>query len=237
MKKSLLIFNLSLLHVYLFAQINISNVLPKVENAKILKYNGFQVLFDTLNCTPVCSAYFITKAEIAKPVTQVANTVCKNDASVLCLKVEDYKDSLYMPGLLTPAIDLRYSEKAEQDCYYITNTCAQKLAFNAGIWERLERQTRAWVTKYDSLIVISGPVIGTFVRTGKLNVPKQFYKIIYSVKYNRGIAFLLNVELPVGSIYRFDMSIQQLNEAIHLQYFSAPKFAKRRAYLDREFWN
>jgi hypothetical protein len=45
------------------------------------------------------------------------------------------------------------------------------------------------------------------------------------------------VELPIGSIYRFDMSVQQLNDAIHLQYFSASKYAKRRAFLDREFWN
>jgi len=237
MKRLLLIFSLFLCPVWLFAQFNFNSVLAKVDNAKLIKYTGFQVLFDTLNCVPVCTAYLITKDELAKPATDIGVATFMNEASVHCIRVEDYKDSLYVPGLLTPALDMRHSEKAEHDCYYITNVCPQRHAFNSGIWERLERQVRAWVNKYDSLIVISGPVTNSCVPTGKLNVPKQFYKIIYSVKYNRGIAFLLDVELPIGSIYRFDMSVQQLNETLHLQYFSSPKFAKRRAFLDREFWN
>ncbi len=237
MKRFPLILGLFLCPVFLWAQFNINAVLPKADNAKLIKYAGFQVLFDTVNCVPVCSAYFITKVEIAKPVTDIGKAEFMNDASVPCTHAEDYKDSIYFPGLLTPAIDMRYSEKAEHDCFFITNTCPQRQAFNAGILERLERQTRAWATKYDSLIVITGPVISSCEHKYKLNVPKQFYKIIYSVKYNRGIAFLLNVELPIGSIYRFDMSLQQLNDIIHLPYFSGSKYAKRRAFLDREFWN
>lgn len=237
MKRLPLILSSFLFSSSVLAQINITSVLPKAGNTKLLKYTGFQVLFDTINCVPVCSAYLITKEEIAKPATEIGKAEFMNEPAIQCIHADDFKDSLYMPGLLTPAIDMRYSAKAEHDCFYITNACPQRHAFNAGILERLERQTRAWATKYDSLIVISGPVITTCVRTGKLNVPKQFYKIIYSVKYNRGIAFLLNVELPIGSIYRFDLSIQQLNDIIQLQYFSSPKFARRRAFLDREFWN
>jgi endonuclease G len=237
MKRLPLFLSLILCPCFLWAQININSVLPRTENAKLIKYTGFQVLFDTVNCVPVCSWYLITKDEIAKHITEIGKVDLINDASVSCIHADDYKDSVYIPGLLTPAIEMRYSEKAEHDCFYVTNVCPQRHAFNTGILERLERQTREWATKYDSLIVITGPVIGSCVRKGKLNVPKQFYKIIYSIKYNRGIAFLLNVELPIGSIYRFDMSVQQLNDAIHLQYFSGAKYAKRRAYMDREFWN
>jgi endonuclease G len=237
-KKFKLIFSCLLLsNACLWAQFNVSSVLPKPENAKLLKYSGFQVLFDTLNCVPICSAYLITKNEVAKPVVEIGKPEFITDASVPCIHADEFKDSIYLPGLLTPAIEMRYSEKSEHDCFYLTNVCLQRHAFNAGILERLERQVRSWATKYDSLVVITGPVVSSFARIGKLNVPKQFYKIIYSVKYNRGIAFLLNVELPIGSIYRFDMSVQQLNDAIHLQYFPGAKYARRRAYMDREFWN
>jgi endonuclease G, mitochondrial len=84
------------------------------------------------------------------------------------------------------------------DCFYIANIYPQKHAFNAGIWEQLENKARSWTIQYDSTAVYCGPVMGTITHEGNLNVPMKFYKIIYSVKHHKAIAFIMDSDISKG---------------------------------------
>lgn len=231
-----LIFLALILPSILFAQFKLKTILPeKVKNAKHLYYTDFEVLFDTVNCIPVYSAYILTNAHLNAKTTYERATF-KNDKKIKCVTVNDYKNTGYDKGHLTPAADMNYSEESMHDCFYITNMCPQIHSFNAGIWKSLETQVREWAIKYDSLVIISAPVIQTSVVEGKLNVPVKFYKIIYSVKNKKAVAFLMDAKINKGSIYDYEVTIKEVDNITKINYFSSKSYSQIINSIDKEFW-
>ncbi len=228
---------LFLFPVSLFGQFNINSVLPqKIKNAKLIKYSSYEVMFDTVECTPVYSVYIITKEEISHPIVKRSKESFKNDKSVPCVHVKYYSNSGYDKGHLTPSADMEYSQQSMDDCFYITNICPQIHGFNSGIWEHLEMKVRVWAEKYDSLLVISAPVLESCVKKGNLSVPGKFYKIIYSIKQNKATAFLMDSNLSDGSIFDFQISVSKIDSLSSLNYFSANQYLKVIGSVDSSFW-
>ena len=218
--------------IYANAQYNLSAVLPKVK-AMQLQYTGFTVAFDTSICTPIYSVYILTKEKINNSAGDRKNFKFLNDSRVHCTLVKDYKLSGYDKGHLTPFADSKYSEESMRDCFYVTNMCPQIHSFNAGIWERLERNVRKIAKKYDSIIIISAPVIKSEHSVGKLVVPSKFYKILYSVKFNQGIAFIMD-QSSEGNIFDYCYPISSIDTLTNLKYFPV---SKTRNNLQKTFWN
>ncbi len=220
----------------LFGQFNINSVLPqKVKNAKLIKYSSYEVMFDTIECAPVYSAYIITKSEISHHSIKRAKERFKNDKSVSCVKVKNYTNSGYDKGHLTPAADMEYSQQSMDDCFYITNICPQLHDFNAGIWEHLEMKVRDWAEKYDSLLIISAPVLETCIKKGNLTVPTQFYKIIYSIQQNTATAFLMDANLIEGSIFNYQTTVSKIDSITKLNYFKVNGSSNRLNFMDTNF--
>ena len=83
-------------------------------------------------------------------------------------------------------------------------------ALNRGDWKELEMMTREGALKDDSVHVWCGSV-GETKKIGKVSVPKQCWKVIYTKKTNEWLAFLFdnstvkadglkNNEVPVSVI-------------------------------------
>src|SRR5665647_2534240 len=106
---------------------------------------------------------------------------------------------------MCPAEDMSFSEEAMSETFYLSNMSPQDPSFNRGIWSSLEAQVRDWASDYDSLFVITGPVLtsnkGT-IGTNKVSVPKYYYKVIldYCQPDIKMIAFLLPNEKGVGTL-------------------------------------
>ena len=218
--------------IYVNAQFELSKVLPKVKGMQ-LKYTGFTVAFDTSICTPIYSVYILTKEKINNSVGDRKNFKFLNDSRVHCTLVKDYKLSGYDRGHLTPFADSKYSEESMHDCFYITNMCPQLHSFNAGIWEALERSVREFAIKYDSIIIISAPVIKSEHSVGELIIPSKFYKILYAVKFNQGIAFIMD-QSAQGDIFHYAYPIASIDTLTNLKYF---QFSKMRNSIQKTFWN
>ncbi|NVN94012.1 MAG: DNA/RNA non-specific endonuclease [Bacteroidetes bacterium] len=218
--------------LYVSAQYNLSAVLPKVK-AMQLQYSGFTVAFDTTICSPVYSVYILTKEKLNHSPGDRKNFKFLNDSRVHCTLVDDYKYSGYDKGHLTPFADSKYSAESMHDCFYVSNMCPQIHSFNAGIWERLERNVRKIAQKYDSIIVISAPVIKSEHNVGKLVVPAKFYKILYSVKYNQGIAFIMD-QSSEGNIFDYSYPISSIDTLTKLKFFPVNKM---RNTFQKTFWN
>ncbi len=93
----------------------------------------------------------------------------------------DYSGSGYDRGHLAPAADFDFSRKALSETFYMSNISPQKPELNRGKWKELEDQVRSWATEYDSLWVVTGPVLEKGLKkigTNRVSVPKYFYKII-----------------------------------------------------------
>ncbi len=108
--------------------------------------------------------------------------------------LSDYKGSGYDRGHLCPAADMKQSDEAMSETFFMSNMSPQVGAFNRGVWARLEDQVRKWAVEDDTIYVATGPVfvnnIGE-IGENKVTVPGFYYKVIYSPKRNRMQAFLL----------------------------------------------
>ena len=115
----------------------------------------------------------------------------------------DYKGSCYDRGHLCPAADMKISEQAMSETFFLSNMSPQFPPFNRGKWSDLEKLVRSYIKDIsDTIYIVTGPVfISNKGSIGKSNVtvPGFYYKAIYSPKRG-GIGFLMpnvKIELPL----------------------------------------
>jgi endonuclease G len=111
-------------------------------------------------------------------------------------QLSDYKKSDYDRGHLAPAGDMKWSELAMEESFYLSNVCPQVSGLNQGIWKTIEGECRQWAVDYGEVWIVTGPVVKEgALRIGKneVVVPQYFYKVICRFSDNKyhGIAFLL----------------------------------------------
>jgi endonuclease G len=93
----------------------------------------------------------------------------------------DYEGSGYDRGHLAPAEDMAWSSTTMKESFYYSNMSPQVPAFNRGVWKRLEELVRYWSTVYDSIYIVTGPVLTNNLPTigpDKVSVPEYYYKAI-----------------------------------------------------------
>jgi endonuclease G len=93
----------------------------------------------------------------------------------------DYTHSGYDRGHMVPAADMKWSEKAMRESFYMTNICPQNQNLNRGDWNDLEELARDWARKYGNLYIACGPLVSQDYRTigqnKKIAIPNAFFKV------------------------------------------------------------
>lgn len=94
---------------------------------------------------------------------------------------KDYSNSGYDRGHMAPAADMKWSEQAMRESFYMTNICPQNHNNNAGDWKDLEELGRDLAQRYKSIYICCGPIVtdaSTTIGTNhKIVVPQSFYKV------------------------------------------------------------
>jgi len=181
MKKVLLLVTLLVISVTLFAQ-----------DVVVLKHTNYTSHFSKSKKYPVMVEWWETKAKVGCPTPLPRKDNFKPDP---LLPVEtnignDYVGSGLDRGHLMPAKSNQCQTQAVQDeCFYYSNMAAQTHRLNAGDWKSLETLTREIAVREDSVHIWAGNV-GEIRRIGKVAVPKQCWKVVYSKKSNEWMAFL-----------------------------------------------
>ena len=181
MKKVLLLVTLLVISVTLFAQ-----------DVVVLKHTNYTSHFSKSKKYPVMVEWWETKAKVGCPTPLPRKDNFKPDP---LLPVEtnignDYVGSGLDRGHLMPAKSNQCQTQAVQDeCFYYSNMVAQTHRLNAGDWKSLETLTREIAVKEDSVHIWAGNV-GEIRRIGKVAVPKQCWKVVYTKKSNEWMAFI-----------------------------------------------
>jgi endonuclease G len=181
MKKVILLVTLLVISVTLFAQ-----------DVVVLKHTNYTSHFSKSKKYPVMVEWWETKAKVGCPTPLPRKDNFKPDP---LLPVEtnignDYVGSGLDRGHLMPAKSNQCQTQAVQDeCFYYSNMAAQTHRLNAGDWKSLETLTREIAVKQDSVHIWAGNV-GEIRRIGKVAVPKQCWKVVYTKKSNEWMAFL-----------------------------------------------
>lgn len=138
-------------------------------------------------------------------------------------QLADYKGSGFDRGHLSPAGDNRWSAKAMNESFVLSNVSPQASRFNSGIWAKFENLVRAWAKNLDGLWVTTGPILKDglpVIGASRVAVPEYFYKVLSSrgqKKKSEAIAFLLPTDAS-GEISKYAMSVDQLEEITGLDF-------------------
>ena len=138
---------------------------------------------------------------------------------------KNYRRSGFDRGHLCPAGDRRFSEYAYNQTFYTSNISPQRKNFNAGIWNRLEKQVRNWCKQYGTLHVAVGGVLESGLEEigdEDVAVPERYYKIIYrgSVEDMEVIAFMIPHYESQRPLQDFMVSVDEVEAATGIDFLS-----------------
>ena len=186
MKKVFMLVTLLVISVTLFSQ-----------DVVVLKHTNYTSHYSKSKKYPVMVEWWETKAKIACATPLPRKDNFKPDPLLPTETdlVNDYVGSGYDRGHLMPAKSNQCQTQSVQDeCFYFSNMAAQTHRLNAGDWKSLETLTREIAAREDSGHIWAGNV-GEIKRIGKVAVPKQCWKVVYSKTSNEWMFFLFENDL------------------------------------------
>lgn len=163
---------------------NVAYELPRLNNnqpEQIIEHIGYTVSYNPTWLEPNWVAYELTAAETGGE--QERSNHFKPDPLVEGDPVvtSDYSKSGYDRGHMAPAADMKWSEQAMRESFYMTNICPQLHNLNAGDWKDLEEMARSWAQQYGNIYIACGPIVEaeypTIGKTHTIAVPAAFYKV------------------------------------------------------------
>ena len=183
MKKISLLFTLLIISVTLFSQ-----------DVVVLKHTNYTSHFSKSKKYPVMVEWWETKAKVACSTPLPRKDAFQPDPQAIVetdIKA-DYVGSGYDRGHMSPAASNQCQTADVQiECFYMSNMAAQTHRLNAGDWKSLEVLTRDIASKQDSVHIWAGN-IGEIKKIGRVSVPKQCWKVVYTKKTNEWMAYLFD---------------------------------------------
>ena len=198
---------------------------------------------------PLWVAYVLTRKDVSAKGTERENRFVPDPQVVgkgwRTARNEDYARSGYDRGHLLPSADRDDHPAENRTTFYFSNMSPQRPDLNRKTWNQLERQVRKWAGRYDSLYVVTGPVLSDPLGTigaNRVTVPRLFYKAVL-VRHKgewKAIGFLVPNSERVNPDYRkYIRSVDAIEaETGHDFFFRLPDGVEDRveAEVDTAFW-
>ena len=162
------------------------------QDVVVLKHTNYTSHFSKSKKYPVMVEWWETKAKVACPNPLPRKDAFQPDPQAIIetdIKA-DYVGSGYDRGHMSPAASNQCQTVGVQiESFYMSNMAAQTHRLNAGDWKSLEVLTREIAGREDSIHIWAGNV-GEIKKVGRVSVPKQCWKVVYTKKTNDWLAFL-----------------------------------------------
>jgi len=137
----------------------------------------------------------------------------------------DYKNSGYDRGHMAPAADMKWSEQAMRESFYMTNMCPQLHNLNAGDWKSLEDLGREWARKYGNVYIACGPIVeegfSTIGTMRKIAIPSAFYKVFLRQQGDgwTSIGFVMPNEAGTKPLMTYMMPVNEIEARTNIDFF------------------
>lgn len=192
----------------------------------IITHTGYTVSYNHHYKTPNWVAWELTRDETKG--TESRKSKFEPDPNLPEPRVEhsDYTNSGYDRGHMAPAADMKWSEKAMEESFYMSNICPQNRKLNRDDWGDLEEKCREWAKKYGRVYIACGPIYdkASPKRIGKhqVAVPDRFFKVvlIYNRKAPIAMGFLFENKAHHQNLKNYMVKVDQVEEETGLDFFS-----------------
>lgn len=194
-------------------------------DAQVVEHKAYSLQYNEKHEQADWVAYMLTKDQLENTVKR--KDKFKKDPLVTTGSAEpkDYTSSGYDKGHLAPAADMSWTEEVMLESFFMSNMSPQKPGFNRGIWKKLEEQVRDWATQYDTIYVVTGPVLEDGLNTigvNEVSIPKKYYKalLVYKSNLQTAVAFILNNDSSSTELKNFAITVDSLERVTSIDFFS-----------------
>jgi len=187
-----------------------------LQGEEIIPHTAYSLSYNEQHKQANWVAYMLIKTNLGSGVERSNRFTDDPLVAALCATNADYTKSGYDRGHLAPAADMSWSLQVMKESFYYSNVSPQLPGFNRGIWKKLEEKVRGWAALYDTIYVVTGPILEQGLPTigpNKVSIPKAYYKALIAPRQQKGIAFLLPNAKSDASVFNFSITINAL-EAI-----------------------
>ncbi len=211
--------------INIFSQQNNQLEIPKLQSDEyVIMHTGYSLSYNEQFELANWVAYELTKEETIPKVARKDSFIVDPLVKTGSANKKDYAGSNYDKGHLTPADDMLWSRNSMVESFYMSNMTPQMHSFNAGIWKSLEGQVQKWAVEYNSIYIVTGPVLKKGLKTigkTKVSVPENFYKVVlvYNQLDTMGIGFIIPHKKMKGLLQNFAVSIDSVETVTGIDFF------------------
>lgn len=158
---------------------------------------------------------------------------------------QDYARSGYDKGHLAPSADFRWNAQTQSESFFMSNMSPQKPGFNRGIWKQLEDQVRRWAKDFDTLYIVTGPVLRQGlpgIGSSNVAVPEYYYKVVldYKPPITEAIGFIMKNGGSKEPLSSFAVTVDSVEKVSGIDFFpSLPDSVEDavEGQVDLAFWH
>jgi endonuclease G len=194
---------------------------------QIINHIGYTVSYNSDWKIPNWVAYELTKEEVAGTVPRFDAFVPDPDVPYeKSATTYDYTGTGWDRGHMAPAGDMKWSEQAMKESFYLSNICPQNKNLNGGIWNDLEIQIRELAQQKGNIYVVCGPIVSKQPKTiGNNNVaiPDAFFKVLLQNENGNysAIAFMFANESGRKPLSTYAISVEDMQIITDIDFFPA----------------
>lgn len=199
-----------------------------IDSTAVVHHHAYSLEYSEADEQPRWVAYMMCRSRLDGPYHRKNTPGCQfhadNAVRTQSAKPADYKGSGYSRGHLVPAADMKWDSLAQVETFLFSNISPQRDSFNSGVWNRMEMQVRRWTEQYDTIYIVTGPLLadGDTARIGdnRVTVPTAFYKAIYIPALNQAVGFLIPHEKSKAHLSTFAMTLDELEDKTGIDFFA-----------------
>lgn len=207
--------------------------LPAIGNARaVVTHQAYVLEYNEACEQALWVAYLLTSQHAAGDLPRHDHFCADKAVPTGSATLADYRKSGFDRGHLAPCADMRWSTATMAESFLMSNMSPQTHAFNAGVWSRLEEQVRHWALAYDSLYVVTGPVLTANLPSIGPNgvcVPEYFYKVILDRKRHQAIGIIMKHENSNLPLKTFAVTVDSVEHLTGLDFYPALPDAEEEA--------
>lgn len=192
----------------------------------VLKRIGYTVSYNNTYKTPNWVAWELTREETQGKEDRKDKFVPDPDLPEPRVEHADYTRSGYDRGHMAPAADMKWSEEAMAQSFYMSNICPQNQKLNRDDWGDLEETCREWAKKYGRVYIVCGPIYDKKnpKRIGKhqVAVPDRFFKVVLIENRRNPMAmgFLFDNAAHHQALEKYMVTVDSVEAVTKLDFFS-----------------
>lgn len=202
--------------------------MPADKNVKTLQRYAYRSWYSETLRIPLAVSWYLTSGHTRGGSKRSQQAFHPDEELKNPVTTYDYMQTGYDRGHMCPAGDNKWSDKALNETFLLTNICPQNHNLNTHDWNDVEQLCRQWARKYGCIYIVCGPVLrGTQhkqigPRQRRITVPEAFYKVVLRTGSKpAAIAFIYDNKGQRQPMSQAVRTVDEIEKLTGIDFFSA----------------